>query len=290
MSTAVQQEQQQSRARPGGDLARVLRLGGVRVAYEVRQYFRQRDTLFFTFLFPTLIFVIFAAAFSASGDVGARPDGTGAISVAAYYLPGLVAAGVVLSGIQNLGIDIAQERSDGTLKRLGGSPLPVVSYFIGKAGTVLVTAVAQLALLLTVAAVGFGVALPADGEHWLRFAWVFLLSIAMAVVIGVAVSGVPRTGRSASAVIVPVLLVLQFVSGVYFRFTDLPDWLQDVASLFPLKWVAQGMRSAFLPERFAAAEQTGAWDLGTTALVLVGWTLGGLVLARLTFRWVRRDA
>jgi ABC-2 type transport system permease protein len=269
--------------------ARTLRLGSARVRWEVRQYFRERDTVFFTFLFPTVIFLVFAAAFSANDPIGARPDGTGGISLPAYYLPGLVAAGVVLSGIQNLGIAIAQERSDGTLKRLGGSPLPVVSYFIGKAGSVLVTAVIQLLLLLAVARVVFGVALPADATHWLRFAWVFLLSILMATVLGIGISGIPRTGRSASAVIVPILLVLQFVSGIYFTFTDLPAWLQDVAEVFPVKWVAQGMRSAFLPERFAAAEQHGAWDLGTTALVLVAWTLVGLVAARLTFRWVRKD-
>jgi ABC-2 type transport system permease protein len=273
----------------GFGTGRTLRLGLGRVRWEVRQYFRERDTVFFTFLFPTVIFMVFAAAFSSSGTVGARPDGTGGISTAAYYLPGLVAAGVVLSGIQNLGIAVAQERSDGTLKRLGGSPLPVVSYFIGKAGSVLVTALIQLLLLLAVANLLFGVALPDDATHWVRFVWVFLLSILMATVLGIGISGIPRTGRSASAVIVPILLVLQFVSGVYFTFTALPEWLQNIASVFPVKWAAQGMRSVFLPERFAAAEQQGTWDLGTTALVLLAWTVVGLVAARLTFRWVRRD-
>lgn len=269
--------------------ARTVRLGAARVRWEVRQYFRERDTVFFTFLFPTVIFLVFAAAFSATGTVGGRPDGSGGVTVPAYYLPGLVAAGVVLSGVQNLGIAIAQERSDGTLKRLGGSPLPVVSYFIGKAGSVLVTGVVQLLLLLAVAHLLFGVALPADAAHWLRFVWIFLLSILMATVLGIGVSGIPRSGRSASAVIVPILLVLQFVSGVYFTFTDLPAWLQNVASVFPVKWVAQGMRSVFLPDRFAAAEQHGTWDLGTTALVLLAWTVVGLVAARISFRWVRKD-
>jgi ABC-2 type transport system permease protein len=269
--------------------ARTVRLGAVRVRWEVRQYFRERDTIFFTFLFPTVIFLVFAAAFSTADPVGAGPDGTGGITTAAYYLPGLVAAGVVLSGIQNLGIAIAGERSDGTLKRLGGSPLPVVSYFIGKAGSVLVTTVIQLGLLLAVAGILFGVALPSDATHWLRFVWVFLLSILMATVLGIGISGIPRSGRSASAVIVPILLVLQFVSGIYFSFTALPSWLQTIAAFFPVKWVAQGMRSVFLPERFAAAEQQGTWDLGTTALVLVAWTVVGLVAARLTFRWVRKD-
>lgn len=279
----------QTLARPASGLGRTMRLGVERMRWEVRQYFRERDTLFFTFLFPTVIFLIFAAAFSAQGDVGVRSDGTGGISIAAYYLPGLVAAGIVLSGVQNLGIAIAQERSDGTLKRLGGSPLPVVSYFIGKAGMVLVTALIQLALLLGVAGLLFGVALPNDVAHWGRFVWIFLLSILMATVLGIAVSGIPRSGRSASAVIVPILLILQFISGVYFRFTDLPDWLQTVAGFFPVKWVAQGMRSVFLPERFATVEQTGTWDIGTMTLVLAVWTVAGLVVSALTFRWVRRD-
>ncbi|MGN6742857.1 MAG: ABC transporter permease [Amnibacterium sp.] len=275
----------QARPRAG----RVLALGVERARYEVRNYFRAGDAVFFTFLFPTVIFVIFAAAFSASGSVGGDGHGHGGISIAAYYLPGLVASGIVLSGVQNLGIDIAGERSDGTLKRLGGSPLPVVSYFLGKVGMVLTTAIAQLVLLLAVAHFAFGVALPATPGLWGRFAWVFLLSVLMSVVLGIGISGLPRSGRSASAVIVPILLVLQFISGVYFNFGDLPDWLKSIAGIFPLKWVAQGMRSVFLPDSFATVEQTGTWDLGTAALMIGGWAVVGLVVALATFRWVRKD-
>jgi ABC-2 type transport system permease protein len=272
--------------RSNSGLGRTIALGAERARYEIRGYFRQSDALFFTFLFPTIIFVIFAAAFSSNGKVGA---GTASISVAAYYLPGLVASGIVLSGVQNLGIDIATERSDGTLKRLGGSPLPVVSYFLGKVGMVLVTAILQLALLFVVAHFVFGVALPTTGAVWGRFAWVFLLAILMSVVLGIGISGLPRSGRTASAVIVPILLVLQFISGVYFQFSNLPDWLKNIAGIFPVKWVAQGMRSVFLPEKFKVLEQGGTWDIGTMALMLGGWTIVGLVIAIVTFRWVRKD-
>ncbi|MFD1715315.1 ABC transporter permease [Amnibacterium flavum] len=273
-----------------GGPGRILRLGAGRAVYETRSYFRQGDSLFFTFLFPTVIFVIFAVAFGSSGDVGAGPDGTGGISMAAYYLPGMAAAGVLLSGIQNLAVDIATERSDGTLKRLAGSPLPVLSYFLGKFGQVLVTSILQLLLLFLVARLVFGVELPGDAEHWARFGWVYLLGIATSAALGIALSRVPRTGKSASAVIVPILLVLQFVSGVYIQFSVLPDWLQTFASVFPLKWIAQGMRSALLPENFAAAEPGGTWDVGTTVLVLVAWLIGGTIVSLLTFRWNRKDA
>ncbi|MBF4567450.1 ABC transporter permease [Plantibacter sp. VKM Ac-2880] len=268
---------------------RTLRLGLSRIGYETRIYFRSGDQVFFTFLFPVVMLAIFSAAFSAMGNVGEAPDGTGGVTQAAYTLPGMIAAGILLSGVQNLATDIATEKSDGTLKRLGGSPLPVVSYFLGKMGQVLVTSMLQLALLLLVAHLVFSVALPTEPERWVTFAWIYLLGIATSAVLGIALSAVPRSGKSATAVIIPIVLVLQFISGVYLSFAMLPDWLQNVASVFPVKWIAQGMRSVFLPDSFAAQEQSGGWDLTTVALVLVVWAVVGLVLTRLSFRWVRRS-
>ena len=267
-----------------------IALGLSRARYETRVYFRQGDTVFFTFLFPIVMLSIFSVAFSAAGNFGTNPDGSGGITAAAFYVPGMIAAGILLSGVQNLAVDIAVERGDGTLKRLGGTPLPVVSYFIGKIGQVLITSLAQVALLLLIARFAFNVGLPTDGGKWLTFVWVYLLGIMTSAVLGIALSRIPRSGKSATAVIIPIVLVLQFISGVYLQFSQLPTWLQNVASVFPLKWMAQGMRSVFLPESFATVEQGGSWDLGLVALVLAIWLVAGLVAARFTFRWIRKDS
>ncbi|GGR29556.1 ABC transporter permease [Agromyces mediolanus] len=267
----------------------VIASGLSRIGYEVRGYFRSPDTVFFTFLFPLIMLGIFTAAFSSAGDISPGP-GTAGVSVGAYYLPGMLAAGVLLSGVQNLAVDIAGEKGDGTLKRLGGTPLSPVSYFIGKLGQVFTTGVLQAGLLLLVAATVFGVELPTSGEAWLTFAWVFVLGTVASALLGIALSAVPRSARSATAVVVPIVLVLQFISGVYLQFSALPEWMQNLASLFPLKWMAQGMRAAFLPEDFAVMEQHGSWDLGWVALWLLVWLVIGLVASRLTFRWIRRDA
>jgi ABC-2 type transport system permease protein len=226
---------------------------------------------------------------STTGNVGTNPDGTGGVTQAAYYLPGMVAAGILLSGVQNLAVDIAMERSDGTLKRLGGTPLPVLSYFIGKIGQVLVTSLLQVALLLLIARFAFGVELPTDGHKWVTFVWVYLLGIFTSAMLGIALSRVPRTGKSATAVIIPIVLVLQFISGVYLSFSLLPEWLQNIASVFPLKWMAQGMRAVFLPDSFASAEAGGEWGLTGVAIALVVWLVVGLIASRLTFRWIRKD-
>jgi ABC-2 type transport system permease protein len=264
---------------------RTFRLGLIRAGYEIRAYFRQGDSVFFTFLFPLVILLIFSVAFSSQtfGPPGQE------ISAAAYYLPGLIAAGVLLSGLQNMSIDIAMERSDGTLKRLGGTPLSPVSYFIGKFGQVLVTGILQSALLIAVTAIAFQVSLPTDPQRWLTFAWVFVLGVVTCAILGIGLSALPRSGRSATAVVIPIVLVLQFISGVYIPFSSLPDWLQNIASIFPLKWLAQGMRSVFLPDDFRMAEQFESWQHPMTAVVCLVWLVVGLIVVRLTFRWIRKD-
>jgi ABC-2 type transport system permease protein len=269
-------------ARPGR-----LAVGLARIGHEVRGYFRSADTVFFTFLFPFIMLGIFTAAFSAAGEISAGP-GTESISVGAYYLPGMLAAGMLLSGVQNLAVDIAGEKSDGTLKRLGGTPLSPVSYFLGKIGQVFVTGTFQAALLLLAAGTLFGIALPTEPEAWITFAWVFVLGIGTSALLGIALSSVPRSGKSASAVVVPIMLVLQFISGVYIAFDNVPTWLQQVAALFPLKWIAQGMRSVFFPAEMASAEMAGSWETGKTVLVLLAWGIAGLILCITTFRWFKR--
>ena len=108
-------------------------------------------------------------------------------------------------------------------------------------------------------------------------------------ILGIGLSALPRTGRSASAVVIPIVLVLQFISGIFIQFSVLPEWLQNVASIFPLKWLAQGMRSVFLPEAFAADEPGGTWQHGLTLGVTLIWLVVGLILVRVTFRWIRRS-
>jgi ABC-2 type transport system permease protein len=251
------------------------------VRVELTSFFRVKDQVVFTFIFPVLLLVIFATVF---GDEAAGP-----VPFVQYFLPGMVASGLLLVTFQNLAITIAMERTDGTLKRLAGTPMPPAVYFAGKVGVVLVIGLAQQLVLLFVAATVYGVPLPTAPGRWLTFAWVALLGVTAGTLAGVAFSSVPRTGKSASAVVTPVVLVLQFASGVFFAIEDIPPWLRRVAELFPLKWVAQGMRSVFLPDSYVIREPAGSWQHPTMAAVLVVWCVLGLVLCARTFRWVGRD-
>ena len=277
---ASRQDRGTERPLPG-----VARLALSRTVVEVQAFFRERDAVVFVFAYPVLMLAIFATVFGSDDEL---VPGSG-VHFPQYFLPGMVATGVLLSSFQNLAVAIAAERDDGTLKRLRSTPLPPAAYFLGKTGQVLVSSTAQTALLLAVAALVFDVPLPTEPGRWWTFAWVFVLGTASGSVLGVAYSSLPRSGRSASAVVTPVVLVLQFVSGVFFRFDQLPGWMQQLASVFPLKWMAQGMRSVFLPDEAAALEPSGTWQHGATCAVLTAWLVVGLVVGVRTFRWRRRD-
>lgn len=275
-------------AGPTAHLPGLLRLGAGRARLELTAFWRERDAVIFVFAYPMIMLAIFATVFGQDGAT-LGPPGADQYTFAQYFLPGMVATGIMLTSFQSLATTLAVERDDGTLKRLQATPLPLVAFFLGKIGQVLVLSVVQTALLLLVGALAFGIDLPTATSAWLTFAWVFVLGTAVGTVCGIGFSSVARSGRSVGAVVVPVVLVLQFVSGVFFVFSDLPGWMQRVAEVFPLKWMAQGMRSVFLPESAVAAEVSGSWQHGATAVILVAWLILGLVVGVRTFRWRRRD-
>ena len=258
-------------------LPSTLKIGISRGFLEVKQFMRQRESVVFTLLFPVLLLLIFGSVFKDEIAPG--------VTFSQYFVAGMIASGLVNTGFQQLAITIPMERDDGTLKRLRGTPAPASSYFIGKIILVFVSMSIQVILLLIFGVLLYGIALPSDSAHWITFIWVMLLGLISSTLLGIAFSSVPKSGRGASAVVSPIVIILQFFSGVFFVFTQLPSWMQNFAAIFPLKWLTQGMRAVFLPESFAAQEVAGSWELGKIALFLGIWSIAGFFLALKTFRW-----
>ncbi len=260
-----------------------LRIGWLRGKLEVREFFRQRESVVFSLAFPVILLLIFSSVFSYT------IDNTG-VEFARYFVPGILATGLFSVSFQTLAIQIAVERDKGVLKRLEGTPMPPSAYFIGKIIMVLTLVVLESILLLGVGAALGHVTLPTDWHRWVTFIWVTLLGTTAGSLLGIAFSSVPRTGKAAPAVVTPVALILQFLSGVYFVFTQISQPIQIVGAIFPLKWIAQGYRSVFLPDKLVVLEPTKvSWEHGRTALILAAWAVGALFLALRTFRWRTRN-
>ena len=76
------------------------------------------------------------------------------------------------------------------------------------------------------------------------------------------------------------MLPLYFVSGVFVPGVSLPSWLRQVAELFPVQHLADGLHHAYDPVATGAGI---VWsDIGVFAL----WAAVGLAVALRRFSWM----
>ena len=253
-----------------------------RTKIELKEFFRSREQMIFIFSFPLIFMVLFGSIF------GGQDVGQG-VSFAQYFMAGMIASGIMNTGFQSLALGLAIDRDEDILKRIHGTPLPASAFFAGKVTQVLLVSILQILALVALGVVAFDVEIPKEPGQWFTFVWVFILGTGASTTMGIATSSILRNSKSGSAILTPIVLFLQFISGVFVVYTQVPTFLQHVAEIFPLKWLAQGMRSVFLPEEFAAMEARGSWEHPATAIVLSIWFIAGTLLAIKTFRWLRPD-
>ncbi len=151
-------------------MTEAIRLGMWRSGIELRAFFRERDAVVFTFALPVVLLALLGSAFR-------HPVAGGQVTGSQLFTAGMIAGGIGSTTFLSLGVGIAVDRDSGTLKRLRGMPLPPAAYFLGRIALALVLTVAEIALLLAVGWVAFGVQLPADAGHWLTFAWLAVLGV-----------------------------------------------------------------------------------------------------------------
>lgn len=267
-----------------GSPARWLRLSALRVLVELRMFSRDSSQVFFSFLLPVLFVVIFSTIFNEDIE---GPPGVEPVPFPQYFAAGMLAAGIMSTSFASLAMGISIEQHEGQLKRLAGTPLPKSTYFAGKLGLALVTSLLQSAVILGIGVAFYGMSLPTEFARWVTLIWVFLFGVTSCSLLGIAYTRLIPTANSAPAVVQPPYLTLQFISGVFIQYSQVPPFLQGVASLFPLKWMSQGFRYALLPDWVGADEYGGEWHVEQIALALAAWLVVSFVLAMAVFRWNR---
>jgi hypothetical protein len=83
--------------------------------YDLRAFARNRQSRFFTLALPVLFLVIFASVFGGRGNT--TPVAGGRISTSVYYVPGIIALGVIAACFANLVASVTAQRERGVLKR-----------------------------------------------------------------------------------------------------------------------------------------------------------------------------
>lgn len=256
-----------------------------RVRIEVQVFFRNRLAVFFTFLLPVMLTVIFGAVFTQK----LRGPAGQSVSFRQYFVASMIAATIFSLSFSSIAIGTAIEQNNGVVKRLAGTPLPRVSYVLGKLGQALVTATIATILIIVIGVFGYGLRLPSDAGRWCVLLLVLVLGVVACTLAGLAFTRLIRDAQTAPAFVQPVFLALLFISGIFFEVSKMPAGLRDVASVFPLKWMAQALRYVFLPNWAAADEPSRSWEIQSAIGILVIWLVAMGAVAMRVFRWRRLD-
>lgn len=251
------------------------RLLAHQVRYDLLAFFRDPAAVFFTAVMPLIFLFVFVGMF---GNESLEDRD---ISLATYYVPGILALAVVSATFVNLAMSLVAQREDGVLKRLRGTPLPPAVFV---AGRIAAATVLTLLLVVVVAGIGrvvYGVELP--DRSLAGFAVTLLVGTAAFCCLGIAVTAVIPTQKAASPITNAMVLPLYFVSGTFFPTDDAPGWLRAAARVFPVRHFGEAMLDSFAPP--AGSGAGFAWD---NLAVVAAWGAAGLVVALRTFRWTPR--
>ena len=202
-------------------------------------------------------------------------------------LPSILGALVAFGVVVGPAYALAMEKEDGTLLRAKAVPNGLVGYFTGQLLFQSLSLVPQMVVILVPCFLLFD-GLMAEPNGWWTVAWVLALgmlaTLPIGMMIGALVPGVQKVGMWG---MLPVM-VLAGISGIFYPVQQLWGWVQVVAQLFPMYWLALGMRSAFLPDAAAAVEIGGSWRTVETLLVLGVWAVIGALVTPLVLRRMAR--
>ena len=189
-----------------------------------------------------------------------------------WLLPGTLALAVIATGLVNLGIATADERSYGVIKRLGGSPLGrsgLVSAKLVSVGAIV--AIQTAVLVATAVAIGWR---PGPGVTPLIVVAALVLGTATFAGLGLLLAGTLRA-EATLALANGLFLVSLLLGGVIVPTDSLPPALATVADVLPAAALSELLR-------------VGLGEAGEgfpAAFILATWGTAAVALAARTFRW-----
>jgi ABC-type multidrug transport system permease subunit len=229
----------------------VLAIVAQQTRYAMTQLRRDPMSLFFSVLFPVLLVTFFSSVYGEEATWGGLP-------LPQYLAAAFSVYGVATSGLVNVPGSIAEHRTQRTLKRLRGTPMPPWSYIVGR-----ILAVVVFGLLTVVL--------------------VFTLAICCFAACGLALVALVDSPQAVIAMALSILLPLSFISDIFIQIDEMPTVLDVIGWFFPLRHAVHAAVTA----TSGGALDADFWvNLG----VIVLWMVATGLAAWRFFRWEPRQA
>lgn len=160
-----------------------------------------------------------------------------------FYLPGVIAAMVMIITLMLSGMSVVREKEMGTIEQILVTPISKFEFIVGKTVPFAIIGMVDVILVTTVAIFWFKI--PFRGNLLLLFFAnsLFLLStLGVGLLISTLCSTQQQAMLSTFFFVIPALLL----SGFIFPVSNMPVWIQYLTYINPLKYMIVILRGLFL--------------------------------------------
>lgn len=178
-------------------------------------------------------------------------------------VPGLFAVLTTTVGMMVSALSVARERELGSFEQLLVSPLTSLEILAGKALSALLIAIAETTIIMVIAMYVLGV--PMEGSMVLLYGAmiVYLLSI---IGIGLFISSLSSTQQQAIIGVFMFLAPAILLSGYATPVSNMPDWLQTLTLVNPVRHFVVIAKGAFLKDLPIDVIAAHLWPLALIAV------------------------
>jgi ABC-2 type transport system permease protein len=195
-----------------------------------------------------------------------------------YMIPGIAAMLLLVVTTIVTAMGLSREREMGTLEQVLVTPIRPLFLLVGKMSPFVVIGLVDIALLLAVGTWLFDVPLRGPLPVLLAGTLLYLMTtLGMGLLISTVSSTQQQSFLGGFLFILPAMLL----SGIMTPIRAMPDWLQVITRVNPLRYYAEVMRTTLL-------RGGGFRDVSSELLALL--VLGGAILATATLRFQKRMA
>ncbi|WP_330264618.1 ABC transporter permease [Streptomyces griseorubiginosus] len=195
------------------------------IKLELTRALRNRKFLFFSVMYPSLLFLIIAG----NADSTSKVDGTG-LTLPTYMMVSMASFGALTAVLMGNSERIAKEREGGWVRQLRLTTLPGRGYVLAKTASAAVVSLPSIVIVFVVAAVVKDVRL--DAWQWLTLTGAIWAGSLVFAALGVAI-GYLATGDAVRPITMITYFGLSMLGGLWMPTTTFPQWLQDIAKWLP---------------------------------------------------------
>ena len=192
-----------------------------------------------------------------------------------FLVPGLLGMNLMGTGVWSIAFGVTTARSRKVLKRLVATPMKKSHYLLSQVLARLVMLVPEVAIIVGVGWLAFGVAVRGSLALLLATSLIGAMTFCG---LGLLIASRVSTVEGASGLANLVLLPMWVLSGIFFSSERFPDAMQPVVRALPLTALNDALRGI-------VNEGAGLAAIAPQLAIVAAWGLASFLVALKIFRW-----